>query len=143
MAQPLSEQLAELSVRAKHAEDAVAAAQKEAHDKIMARRDQARAAATEAIEKVDKDIKSAGDSATKNWNALKAKVTADMDAFKTGVARRKHELDVKLADKQADSLEWEAGCAIDYAIGAIEQAKYAVLDAIVGRAEAEEAKKRA
>jgi len=34
---PLSEQLANLSVRAKNAEDAVAAAQKEAHDKIVAR----------------------------------------------------------------------------------------------------------
>jgi hypothetical protein len=27
------------------------------------------------------------------------------------------ELDVKLAEKQAEGLEWEAGCAIDYAIG--------------------------
>jgi hypothetical protein len=142
MAKPLSEQLAELSVHAKNAEDAVAAAQKEAHDKIVARRDQAHAAATAAIEKVDRYIKSAGDSATKNWNALKAKVTADIDAFKAGVAQRKRELDVKLAEKQAEGLEWEAGCAIDYAIGSIEQAKYAVLDAIVGRVEAEEAKRR-
>jgi hypothetical protein len=36
----------------------------------------------------------------------------------------------------------EAGCAIDYAIGSVEQAKYAVLDAIVGRVEVEEAKRR-
>ena len=34
---PLSEQLANLSVRAKQAEDAAAAAQKEAHDKVVAR----------------------------------------------------------------------------------------------------------
>ena len=40
----LSEQLADLSVRAKHAEDAVSAAQKEAHDKVLARREQAREA---------------------------------------------------------------------------------------------------
>jgi hypothetical protein len=43
-AKPLSEQLADLSVRAKNAEDAVAAAQKEAHDKVVARKEQARAA---------------------------------------------------------------------------------------------------
>jgi len=36
MVKPLSEQLADLSVRAKHAEDAFSAAQKEAHDKIEA-----------------------------------------------------------------------------------------------------------
>ena len=40
---PLSEQLANLSVRAKHAEDAAAAAQKEAHDKVVARVAQAQA----------------------------------------------------------------------------------------------------
>ena len=45
---PISEQLAELSVRAKSAEDAMAAAQKEAHDKIEARKEQARAAAKSA-----------------------------------------------------------------------------------------------
>ena len=38
MAKPLSEQLADLSVRAKHAEDAFSTAQKEAHDKLEARK---------------------------------------------------------------------------------------------------------
>ena len=33
---PLSEQLANLSVRVKNTEDAAAAAQKEAHDKVVA-----------------------------------------------------------------------------------------------------------
>ena len=141
MAKPLSEQLADLSIRAKNAEDAAVAAQKEARDKIMARRDQARAAATSAIEKVNQDIKSAGDSAARNWTALKAKIAADTDALKVGVAQRKRELDGKLAEKRADTLECEAGFAIDYAIGSIEQAKLAVLDAIVGRVEAEEAKR--
>jgi hypothetical protein len=45
MPKPLSEQLAELSVRAKHAEDALAGAKKEAHDKVVARKEQARATA--------------------------------------------------------------------------------------------------
>jgi len=51
MAKRLSEQLADLSVRAKNAEDAAAAAQKETHDKFVARREQARATATTAVEK--------------------------------------------------------------------------------------------
>ncbi len=42
--------------------DAVSAAQKEAHEKVMARREQARAAATATIEKVDRNIKAAGDN---------------------------------------------------------------------------------
>ena len=54
MVKSLSAQLADLSVRAKNAEDAAAAAQKQAHDKAIALRGQARAAATAAIEKVNR-----------------------------------------------------------------------------------------
>jgi hypothetical protein len=51
----------------KHAEDALSTAQKEAHDKIEARKQKARAAATTAVEKVNQEIKSAGDSAARDW----------------------------------------------------------------------------
>ena len=137
MAKPLSEQLADLSVRAKHAEDAFAVAQKEAHDKIAVRKQQARAAATTAVEKVHQEMKSAGDSAARDWNTMKAKVAADMAALKADVAEAKHDHDMKRAEKRADRLEWEAGFAIDYAIASVEQANLAVLDAIDGRAQAE------
>jgi hypothetical protein len=43
MMKPLSEQLADLSARAKSAEDAAAAAKKETHDKIVAQRDRSAA----------------------------------------------------------------------------------------------------
>jgi hypothetical protein len=41
---------------------------------------------------------------------------------------------------RAEWLEWKAGFAIDYAIASVEQARLAVLDAVDGRLEAEEAK---
>ena len=110
MAKKLSEHLAELSIRAKKTEDAVAAAQTEAHDKVVARREQARAAATAAVEKVNQDVKSVGDTAARNWSAVKAKVAA------------------------------EADFAIDYAIASIEQAGFAAIDAIAGRVKAEQVK---
>ena len=138
----LSEQLADLSVRAKHAEDAVSAAQKEAHDKVLARREQARAAATAAAEKVNRDIKSAGDSvksagdaAAKKWTAFQTKISNDLLSIKEGIAQKKQDLDVRFAEKHADHLEWEAGLAVDYAIAAVEQAELAVLDAVAGRME--------
>jgi hypothetical protein len=154
MAKPLSEQLADLSISAKKAEDAVAAARKEAQDKVIARREQAHAAAAAAIQKVDRDIKSAGDSVksagdsvksagdavVNSWRALQAKVSADMDALNAKIALGKHKLDVKHADHHAERLEREASFAVDYAAASIEEAKYAVLDAIVGRIEAEKVK---
>jgi hypothetical protein len=141
MTKRLSEQLADLSVRAKHAEDAVSAAEQEAHDKIVTRKEQARTAAKTAIDKVNQDVKSAGQSAGRDWNTVKAKIAADINALKANIAEAKHEHDVKHAAHHADRLEWEAGFAIDYAIASVEQAKLAVLDAIDGRLAAEEAKR--
>ena len=140
MAKRLSQQLADLSVRAKNVEDAVAAAEKEAHGKIEARKEQAPAAAAKATEKVNQEIKSVGDTAARNWSAVRAKVAADIDSLKAGVAGAKHKLDVRQAESHAERLEWEAGVTIDYAIASVEQAKLAVLDAVSGRFEAEQAK---
>ena len=140
MAKRLSEQLSDLSVRAKSAEQALDGAEKEAHDKIAARKEQAHAAATKAVEKVNQEVKSANDTATRNWAAVKAKIADDMSHLKADIAQKKHEHDVTRAESRADRLEWEAGFAIDYAIASVEQAKLAVLDAVDGRLGAEEAK---
>jgi predicted nucleic acid-binding Zn-ribbon protein len=141
MAKPLSEQLSELSVHAKNAEDALAAAQKEARDKIVVRKEQARTAATAAVEKVNQEAKSIGDSATRNWGTVKAKIAADMTALKAKAADVKRKIDVKTAEDYADEMEWEAGFAIDYAIASVEQAKLAVLDALDSRVQAEQVKR--
>jgi hypothetical protein len=141
MTKRLSDQLADLSVRAKSTEDALDAAKKEAHDKIEARKEQAHAAAAAAVEKVNQEVKSANDTAARNWSAVKAKIADDVNYLKANVAHAKHEHDVKRAEDRADRLEWEAGFAIDYAIASVEQAKLAVLDAVDGRLAAEEARK--
>jgi hypothetical protein len=140
MSKRLSEQLAELSVRARGAEEALSAAEKEAHDKIAARQQQARDAATKAVEKVNHEAKSANQSAARNWNAVKAKLADDMSHLKADVARVKHDHDVKGAENHADRLESDAAFAIDYAIASVEQARLAVLDAVDGRRAAEKAK---
>jgi hypothetical protein len=140
MGKPISEQLANLSVQAKKAEDTVAAAQKETHDKVVARVAQAQATAEEAVQKVNQNIKSTGDMASTKWNGLKAKVAADIDGLKSKVAQRKHDFGVKRAQNYSQLLDDDATFAIDYAIASIEQAKLAVLDAIAGRIEVEKAK---
>ena len=140
MTKRLSEQLADLSVRAKSAEQALDSAEKEAHDKVVARKEQAHATATKAVEKVNQEVKSANDTAARNWSAVKAKIADDVNHLKANVAQAKHEHDAKRAENKADRLEWEAGFAIDYAIASVEQAKLAFLDAVDGRLAAEEAK---
>jgi hypothetical protein len=133
----LSEQLAELSARAKRTEDDMATARQEARDKLAARRAQAHADATAAVSKVDHEVRSFGDKVTLDLTAAKAKIDADLASLKSKVAQQKHEHDVKHAAHRADALESDASFAIDYAIAAVEQANLAVLDAIEGRLEAE------
>ena len=143
MAKPLSALLADLSARAKNTEDSFSAAQKEAHEKLVGRKQQARAAAKAAVEKLDQEIKSAGDNAARDWNTVKAKIAADMNALKADIAQAKHEVDAKRAEHRAERLDWEASFAIDYAIAAVEQAGLAVLNAVEGRLAAEKAKQHA
>ena len=141
MVKPLSEQLAELSVEAKKAEDDFAATKKQTHDKMVAQREQLRAVATQSVEKLKKDMKSAGSRVSSGFSAFQAKVSADGETLKANVKHWKKDLDAKRAENWADELEWEAGVAIDYAISAVEQAKLAAVDAAIARQEAIDARK--
>ena len=142
MAKRLSEHLRDLSVRAKGVEDAYDAAQKEAHEKLTARREQARAAAIAATERVNEEVKSIQGTVGRNWNALQAKIAADIQNLKQAVAQQKQTIEVKLAEKNAETLEREAEFAIDYAISCVQQANLAALDALAARVQAETLQKK-
>ena len=141
MVKPLSEQLAELSVQAKKAEDDFAATKKLTHDKMVAQREQLHAAATQTVDKLKKDMKSVGSAVSTDFSALQAKVSADGETLKANVKHWKKDLDAKRAENWADELEWEASVTIDYAISAVEQAKLAAIDAAIARQEAADARK--
>jgi len=141
MVKPLSEQLAELSVHAKKAEDDFAAAKKETHDRMVARREQLRTAATQSVEKLKQDMKSASTAVSNDFSAFQAKVAADGETLKANVKRWKKDMDAKRAENWADEMEWEASMSIDYAISAVEQAKLAAVDAAIARQEAVDARK--
>ena len=140
MVKRLSDQLSDLSVRAKNAENAVMAAQKEGHDKVVARTAEARASATAAVDKVKQAVKAASDAGSTKWGAMEAKLGADMDALKMRASEKKRAIDAKIAEHDAEDAEDDASFAIDFAIVSVEQAKLAVLDAIAARLDAEAAK---
>jgi hypothetical protein len=140
MAKRFSERLSELSRRVREIEDAVAEAQKEKHDELIERRQQAHAAATRAVEEIHREIKSVEDTTSRAWNTLQAKIAADLEELKDKVAERKRERDIRRAESEAERLEWEAALSIDYAISAIERARFAVIDAVMSRVDAKELK---
>jgi hypothetical protein len=141
MAKSLSQQLADLSALAKSAEDAAAAAEKETHDKIVARREKVQSDATALTEKVSQQIKSVKDVSDSQWVALKAKVAADHDHLKAVIKSGIHKIAVDRAENYAGVMESRAASAIDYAIASVELAKLSVLDAILARVDAETTKR--
>jgi hypothetical protein len=116
------------------------AAHREAHDKIVARREKSRATVEASISKVNQDMHAVGSTLAERWKALQAKISADKAALKASIAERKYEKDVKHAENHVKTLEMEASLAIDYAVASIDQAELAVYDAIVARAEANKTK---
>ena len=136
MSKPLSELLAELSARAKQAEDEFAVAQRERREEMEARKARAHAAATEAAAKVETEARSFGAAVSADRNAAHAKIAADMATLKARVSGAQRAVDSKVLGIRADDLEREAAFAIDFAIASVEQANLAVLDAIDGRREA-------
>ena len=107
---------------------------------MVAGREELRTDATQSVEKLKKDIKSAGSAFSSDLSALQAKVSADGETLKANVKRWKKDLDAKRAENWADELEWEASMAIDYAISSVEQAKLAAIDAVIVRQEAIDAR---
>jgi hypothetical protein len=66
-------------------------------------------------------------------------VDTHLECIKCDLEARKHTTDVKRAQRRAEGAEQDATAAIGFAVFAVEQAEYAVLDAIVARDEADTA----
>ena len=138
MTKPLQQQLAELSVRAQRAEDAIAAAWVESREEVRAQRDQARFQAAEAADRVENDLKRVGEAISGQWKVLQEKVAWDISRSRGAINEREVERRGHRAADRAARLESEAEVAIDYAVASIEEAKLAVFDAIVADREAAE-----
>ena len=134
----LSEKTAELSARAKEAEERGAAARGKAKDDLHADVESARADAQDQAKKLRESAE-----ANKNklsvwwydlqhtWNQHIAKVRDDIDG-------KRAEHDVDRAQHRAEHKVDDAAFAIEFAYAAIEEAEYAVLDAELASLEAAE-----
>jgi hypothetical protein len=135
----VSDQLAELSRRAQSAEAAVAAARTESRvrltemveqsrDKAQRRADGLRASGNRMIKDADNkwtDIQT-------HWKDLVRTVRTDLQDAQSGA-------DVARAQRRADRAEDSADLAVAFAMAALEEAEYAVLDATLARADANDA----
>jgi hypothetical protein len=134
----VSDQLSQLSARAKELENRAMAARSQAKADLEQDVESARQASQaqgdllrQSAEARRGKISAWWDSVERSWNDHLAAVRKDFDD-----KRATH--DLKSAQRRADNAEDDAAFAVDYAYAAVEEAEYAVLDATLARMEADE-----
>jgi vacuolar-type H+-ATPase subunit I/STV1 len=141
----LSESLYRLAERAKLAEQKAEQAQKQAAGDARAARaeleksvDDAGASAEAQARKLRENAKASQDKVSRWWEEQQEAWNEHLDKARQGIEQKKGKLDAKMAAKRAEDAEADADFAVDFAYGAIEEAEYSVLDAILARAEADD-----
>ncbi len=134
----LSDQLSDLSARAKQLEDRATAARQKGKAELEA-----------DVKKAQQAAQAQGDALRNRAQANKGKVSAWADnlqkswndhltAVRKSADDRRAAHDLKSAQRAAQQADDDAEFAIDYAYAAVDEAEYAVLDAELAHFEAEE-----
>ena len=134
----LSEDLTKLAARAKEAEDHAAVAQTKAKADLEVDVENARASAQAQADALHESADANRARISAWWHDVQRSWSQHVAALKENMADRKAEHDVDSANRRAENAEGDAAFAIDYAVAAIEEAEYAVLDASLARMEADE-----
>jgi hypothetical protein len=135
----LSNQLAQLTARAKEAEDRLAASREQARDRLEQEVDRARETTQTRTEKLHGEIAAAGDRATEWADNLRRSWNQHVEQVRTRMKADKSRMDAKMAEADAKDAEDYAAFAIDFAYTAIEEAEYACLYAVLARQSADDA----
>jgi hypothetical protein len=134
----LSDQLSKLAVRAKEAEDHAAAARNKGKADLEQDVQAARDSAQAQSEKLRETATASEGKLSDWWTDVQSNWDKHIAAARENIESKRAEHDVAKAQKNAEIAEDDAAFAISFAYGAIEEAEYAVLDAVLARADANE-----
>lgn len=134
----LSDTLATMSAKAKHAEEEFHAAQSAQRANLEERITRARASAEESRDALRIRAGEAESEVSSWWRDLQQHWERQVQKIRTNVAEKREEHDTKFAAMQADVAEADAEFAASIARAAIEEAEYAALQAVLARGKANE-----
>ena len=135
---PLSEQLTDLSARAKQTEDFVATAKENNRRQLEADRSDLKAAIDAGKAHAQEDAATVKEETKQAWNEVGSSVDQWLAKVRAAADERRTERNVKRAQRDAEVAEDVAAGAIDLAVYTLDQAEYAVTDAIIARADADQ-----
>ena len=135
---PMSDSLADLATRVKELEDSAAAARDDNRAALEARHH----ALENAIDREVKEFQAAADGAAVRaatwWTDTRDSIERQITAMRTDVQQRKAEHRQDRAERRAETAEEDATAAIALAAYCLDAAEWAVVDAVLARAEADD-----
>ncbi len=129
----LSASMAELSQRAKEAEDHIAAARKETHEQLETRVAVAKACAQRRREEMKTRGAKMNDQLASAWASLVAHVHEQFERMRARLDEKRDDLDAQTAERRAERAEANAADAVDFAQYALDEAEAAALEAADAR----------
>ena len=135
---PLSEQLIELSARAKKTEELVSAAQAKNQAALQSQREELQSSISAFKARAAAQTEELTQEAQSWWDETRTAVNDRFAKLRAKAEDHHAERDLKRAQHRADDAELDAAYAIDFALDILDQAEYAIADAVIARAEADE-----
>lgn len=133
----VSDQLNRLAARAKELEDREAAARSKSKAELQQDVEAARASAQAQADALRKSAAESKGQVSAWWDSVQHSWSDHVAAVRQNVDEHRAAHDLKSAQKAADRAEDDALFAIDYAYAAVDEAEYAVLDAMLTRMDAD------
>jgi len=134
---PLSEQLLDLSQRAKKIEDSAAATRQKNQAELQRRHDQLKADIESTGKKLESSAAEAKADVRSGWADIKRRIDERLATAHAKIQERKAERDVNRAESLAKAAENDAAEAIALAVYVLDQAEFAVVTAALDRAVAD------
>lgn len=127
----------QLTDAVKQAEAEIKASATRNREQLQAQVQQALTGAQQRANQIQTQATQAGGEAAAGWKSMKDKWQAHVSDLHNKAAGKKTELDQKKMAMRAEAAEGYAQDAVSFAIAAVEEAEYAVLDAALARADAQ------
>ena len=134
----LSDRLTKLAEQAKKIEDEAKKASDEARSELEAHVRQASDAASRKAQELSEHRRETEEKASDKWAQVRSDWAKHVAKVRQDIATQEAKADAAGAELTAELAEADAYDAIDFASAALEEAEYAVLDAILARKEADE-----
>jgi hypothetical protein len=133
----LSEQLSELSQRAKRTEDVVAAAREKDRAELEAQRTKLTTSLAAAKATAGESAANAKMKGQAWWSDTRSSVEEWFTNMHAEADKRHADHDIKKAGHHAEKAEQDASDVVEFALYVLDQAEYAVVDAAIARADAD------